>query len=282
MGGVGEDMNWFEAIIIGIVSGLAEFLPVSSAAHQRIFMQIFGCEEAGNLLKLFVHVGIILALFVSSGGFMQKLYKEYQLSNKIRRRRNRVVNFQSVLDIRFVKTAVVPLLIGYIFYIKTMNWVSSIPIVALCLMLNGLILYIPMYLPRGNKDSRNMSALDGILFGIFSAVSVLPGVSRIGAGCSAAIARGAAPQEAYKWSLLLSIPALIILICFDLYAVFFGEMSGMDVTMMLKCLLSGVFAYLGASLSIHLLKSLTVRSGFSGFSYYSWGAALFAFILYLY
>lgn len=275
-------MNWFEAIVIGIVSGLTEFLPVSSVAHQRIFMHMFGCEEAGGLLKLFIHVGIILALLVSSGGFMQKLHREYQLSNRIRRRRNRVVNVRSVLDIRFVKTAVVPLLIGYIFYIKTMKWESSIPIVALCLLLNGLILFIPMYLPRGNKDSRNMSALDGILFGILSAVSVLPGVSRIGAGCSAAIARGSTPQEAYKWSLLLSVPALIILICFDLYAVLFSEMSGMDVTMMLKCLISGGFAYLGASLSIHLLKSLTIRSGLSGFSYYSWGAALFAFILYLY
>lgn len=275
-------MNWFEAIVIGLVSGLTEFLPVSSVAHQGILLHIFGCEEAGGLLRLFIHVGAILALFVSSGGLMQKLHREYQLSSRTRRRRNRDVNVQSVLDIRFVKTAVIPLLIGHIFYIKTMNWESSIPILSLCLLLNGLILLVPMYLPRGNKDSRNMSALDGILFGIFSAVSVLPGVSRIGTGCSAAIARGAAPQEAYKWSLLLSVPALIILICFDVYAVLFGGVTGIDVTMIPKCLISGAFAYLGASLSINLLKTLTIRSGLSAFSYYSCGAALFAFILYLY
>ncbi len=275
-------MNWIEAMIIGIVSGLTEFLPVSSVAHQSILLHIFGCEEAGNILQLFVRLGVLMALIITSGGLMKKLYREYQLSNSTRRRRVREVNIQSVLDIRFIKTAGIPLVIGYIFYIKTMSWESSLPIVALFMLLNGLILFVPMYLPLGNKDSRNMSALDGFLFGIASAFSVFPGVSRIGIGCTAVIARGAAPQEACKWSLLLSVPALIVLICCDVYSVFFGELSGIDIMLILKCLLSGVFAYLGASASINLLKTLTIRSGLSGFSYYSLGAAMFAFILYLY
>lgn len=274
-------MNWFEAIVIGLVSGLTEFLPVSSIAHQSILMHIFGCEEAAALLKLFVHIGVFLALVISSGGFMTKAYREYQISSA-RRRRKREVHVQSVLDIRFVKTAVIPLALGYIFYIKTMRWESSLPIISLCMLLNGLLLLIPTYLPRGNKDSRNMSSFDSILFGVFSALSVLPGVSRTGSGCSAVIARGAEPQEAFKWGLIISIPALIVLTCFDIYAVLFGELSSLGAALILKCFISGAFAYFGASLSINLLKTLTIRSGLSGFSYYSWGAALFAFILYLY
>ena len=282
MGGIGKDMNWFEAIVIGLVAGLTEFLPVSSVAHQSILLHIFGCKEAAGFVRLFAHIGTIVAIFISSGGFMRKLYREYQFSNSTRRRRKREVNIQSVLDIRFVKTALIPLIIGFIFYIKTMAWESSLPIISLCMLLNGLILFIPTYLPRGNKDSRNMSSLDSILFGVSSAISVLPGVSRIGTGCSVAIARGAGPQEAFKWSLLFSVPAMIVLVCFDIYAILFGELPGMDVSLILKCFISGIFAYFGASLSINLLKTLTIRSGLSGFSYYSWGAALFAFILYLY
>ena len=106
-----------------------------------------------------------------------------------------------------------------------------------------------------------MSAFDGILFGIGSALSVFPGVSRIGGGFCAAIMRGADPQHAYKWTLILSVPTLFVLSCFDLFF---------------------VFTYLSAVVAITFMKTLTSRAGLAAFSYYSWGAALFAFILYLY
>lgn len=276
------DINWIEALFYGLVSGLAEFLPISAHAHQMILMNLFGCSQPSGILNLFVHIGMFSALMVTSGGYIRSLYREYQLSKSTRRRRKRELNMQSVFDINFVKMACIPMVVGFIFYPKTMQWNSNIPVVALFMLLNGIILFIPMYLARGNKDSRNMSSLDGVLFGLGSAISVLPGVSRIGAGCSMAIARGADPQHAYKWSLILSVPVLLVLTCFDVYTIFAVDAAGLDMLFMVKCIASGVFSYLGASLSIVLMKTLTARSGISGFSYYCWGAALFAFILYLY
>ena len=127
-----------------------------------------------------------------------------------------------------------------------------------------------------------MSTVDGALFGVLSALSVLPGVSRVGTGCSFATARGAEPQHAYKWSLLLSIPVLIVLTCFDLVSLFTVGMAGAGALYVIKCILCGACAYVGAGLAILLMKTLTVRNNLSLFSYYSIGAALFAFILYLY
>ena len=88
-------------------------------------------------------------------------------------------------------------------------------------------------------------------------------------------------QQAYKWSLFLSIPALIVLSCFDLYGVFITGFAGTNFTFILQCLISGCFAYLSTYFAITVMKVLTTRAGFFNFSYYSWGAALFAFILYL-
>lgn len=276
------DINWIESLLYGIISGLSEFLPVSTQAHQMILLNLFGCAENNGLLNLFVHLGMFAALIVTSGGYIRRLYKEYQLSRTTRRRRKRELNMQAVFDISFVKTACVPVLLSFLFYTKTMQWGNTVPIVVSFMLLNGLILFIPMYLARGNKDSRNMSSLDGTLFGVFSALAVFPGVSRIGAGCSIGIARGAASQHAYKWSLILSVPALIILLCFDVYSIIAVGLGGIEILFVLKCFISGIFSYLGAGLAITLMKSLTLRSGLSGFAYYSWGAALFAFILYLY
>ena len=281
MGGIGVEINWIEALFYGIISGLTEFLPVSAQAHQVILLNLFGCRESSGILDFFAHLGMFAALLVTSGGYIKRMYREYQFSKSRRRRRKRELNLQSVFDIAFVRTACLPVIIGFLFYAKTMQWRSSTPIVALFILLNGLILFIPMYLTRGNKDSRSMTGLDALLFGLSSALSVFPGVSRIGTGCSLSVARGADPQHAYKWCLILSVPVLLLLMGFDVYSIFTVDSGSIEFLFVLKCFLSGVCSYFGASLAITLMKSLTAHSGISGFSYYSWGTALFAFILYL-
>ena len=127
-----------------------------------------------------------------------------------------------------------------------------------------------------------MSALDGVLFGLGGALSALPGISRIGAASSVAAARGADAHQVFKWSLLLSVPALVGLLCLDVYGIFTASLTGVDAVFMLQSVLAGAAAFVGSSIAINSLKNLTARTGLTGFSYYCWGAALFAFILYLY
>lgn len=276
------DISWIEAILYGIISGLAEFVPVSSQAHQLLIRSLFGQGEANSVLDFFVHLGMLTGLLITSGNYISHLLKEYNLSKSTRRRRKREVNMQAVCDVQFVKAACIPMLLGFVVYSKTMHWGNSMPIVALCLLLNGILLHIPMYLPQGNKDSRYLNTFDALAFGLFSGLSVLPGFSRIGMGCSYGIARGTDPKYAYQWGLILSIPALIALLCFDVIGMFAAGSMGADFLYILKCMFSGLFSYVGTSLAITLLKSMTRQSGLSIFSYYCWGAALFAFILYLY
>lgn len=276
------DINWIQAVLYGIISGLSEFVPVSSQAHQLILRSLFGIHDVDHLMNLFAHLGMLTALGVTTGSYIKRSLHEHSFSKTSRRRRKRQVNPQAVCDVNFISTACIPMLLSFLLYSKTQQWENKVPIVSIFLLVNGIILLIPMYLAKGNKDSRHMSSFDAVLFGVASALSAFPGISRIGIGSSFAIARGADPNYAYKWSLFLSAPVLFVLICFDLASLFAVGLAGAGAVYILKCILCGVFSHIGASLAITLLKAITLRNGISGLSYYSFGAALFAFILYLY
>ena len=275
------NMNWLESILYGFLSGLSEFMPVSSQAHQTILLYLFGETDDPVLLRLFVRVGVLAALLYASRTLLKRLQRELQLKKVPKRRRRRQPDPQYIADISFVKTACILLLVGFAVRYFLPEWHNRLELNALFLALNGIILHLPLYMNRGNKDSRSMSALDATFFGFGAALSVLPGVSRVGAASSLAVARGADMQQAYKWSLLISIPAITGWMCFDVYALFATGFGELGFLFLMKCIISCMFAFAGASTAIASMKFITVRLGLSGFSYYSWGAALFAFILYL-
>ena len=275
------DMNFFETCLYGLISGLAEFFPVSADAHQLLVRLLFGVEGQLPLLSMFVHIGALAAVFQGARESLLRLLREHQLRQLPRRRRRRPSDTQSAADISLLKIAVLPVLLGFLLYIKTQNWQFSAHIVAPLLFLNGIILYIPMYLPAGNKDSRMMSPLDGLLCGIAAMLAVFPGISRVAAVTSVAAARGAEPQHGYRWSLVLAIPALVVLTLFDIISLFTVGLTGMAFMDVLQCVLAGFCAFAGAYASIVLTRSILNKAGIFVFSYYCWGAAIFTFILYL-
>lgn len=274
-------MNWLQSLLYALVSGLAEFLPISSHAHKAMLLYLFGCAEEPPLLGLFIHIGIAIALFFGAKTYLVRLQREYRLMRLPKHRRSRQPLRQSVFDITLLKFAVIPLVLAFIWYNKTLFWRGSLHYVAIFLALNGLILHIPLYLPRGNKDAQNITRIDALLFGIFGALSAFPGISRIGSISSIAGARGADTQQTFKWALLLSFPVLAGYICYDIYAIFASGFAGIYFTLFLQSIFCGAVAFLGARAAIAGIRFLTVRTGLYGFSYYSWGAALFTFILYM-
>ena len=275
------NIGLIESILYGLVCGFAEFLPVSSQAHRNILNCLFGVNQEEPLMVLFLHIGALLALIVSSRTLLQRLQREMELKRVARRRSRRQPDEMAVLDMALVKTACIVMLLSLIFYFKASVWHGNLLMVALFLVVNGIILHVPMYLPRGNKDARTMSRLDAVLLGIGNGLSVIPGLSRTGISTSIAIARGATPQNAYKWSLLLSIPMLAAFIVLDLVGVVTGGLGQLDFSFILQCIMCGCAAYIGATGSIWAMKSLVHRNGIENFSYYCWGAALFTFILYM-
>lgn len=273
------NMNWFEGLIYGLVSGLTEFLPISSHAHQRLLMQMFGVEQRDPVRDLFVHLAILLAVFSGCKTMIEHLLRNR--NQRIHNRSGQVRTARILMDERFVKNAAVPMIVGMLIFSYVFETDANLLSSAAFLFINGIILFVSGRMLQGNKDVRSMTYLDSLLIGCFTSLSAFTGISRVGCVTSAAIARGADRQNSLNWAFLLSIPALILLSGMDLLKIFSGGAGISFWGSFFTYLFSAAGAYIAGNYSLRFMRFLTVRIGFSGFSYYCWGTSLFSFLLYL-
>jgi len=274
-------MTLLQSIVYGLISGVTDFFPVSQQAHQALVLQIFGLSQRQPLKDLFVHIAIVLALLLACASSISRLRRDLRLSSRTAGKRSRVYDMRGQYELRLLRSAVLPMLAGILIYFATDKLEGSMAWISLLLLINGVFILIPEHMRHGNKDARSMSGLDSLLIGICGLLSALPGISRVGTVLSVCSMRGADRQHALNWALLLSIPALLMLSLYDLISMFIvgtGVGSFIDIV---GCLLAAIGAFIGSYLSISIMRNLTVRTGYSGFAYYSWGTALFTFILYL-
>lgn len=275
------NLDWLESFLYGFISGLAELLPISAQAHQTIMMRLFGVTDNIALVKLLTHCGVLAGLYYATKDHLQVLYREMRLLTIPKRRRRRQPEQKSVMEIKLLKTAFWGLLFGFLFYPVARLLQNKVHIVGLFLILNGIIILAPQFLFGGNKDARRMTVIDGILLGLANAMCVLPGISRIAMSTTLSLARGVDRRNALHWAYCLSIPTLVFFIGFDVYDVFalgIGIAGFLDV---IKCFLAAISGFIGAYSSVSLMRFISVNTGFYAFGYYSWGAALFSFILFL-
>ena len=262
-------MGLLESFVYGLLSGFAEILPVSAAAHQELMVRLFGMDGKPLAVNFLVHLAILVVLIGCCLPDIKRL-RSYSVNGKRPR---------PSADSRLTRTAAVPLLLGFFLvpYIRVLE--GSLPLLTLLLIANGLILYIPGRMLHGNKDARAMSALDSLLIGIVGVLGIVPGISRTGCLLSVSAARGADRQPALKWALLLSVPALLVLTVMDLVKL--SSAGAVVAAGFLGSVIAIAGAAIGCYFGIKLLRYLSVKVGYSGFAYYSWGAALFLFVMYL-
>ena len=274
-------MSVIESLIYSFVSGIAEFLPVSSRAHQSLLRYMFGVDNDTYLADLAVHIGILLAIAVGFREILSRLRREKKAASVSHRRRVRSLDGRSYYDLRLLRTATVPLLFGLCVYPLTRDFVESLLILVCFLVANGGFLLFAAHCRHGNREARTMSGLDGAAMGLLGAASVLPGISRTGSISAYAVARGADHQNAANWAILLTIPATLSAIVFDLIGVIFFGGAAFSFAAAVGFLLVCAGSFLGGWLGIVFFQIVLNHSGFTGFAYYSFGAAFFSFVLYL-
>lgn len=279
MGGIGLNMSWLEGLIYGLVSGITEFLPISSQAHQRLLMQLFGAQHRDPVLDLFVHIALVMSLYSGCRSMIEHLRRERR--QRLHNRRGNSQTARILMDERFVKNAALPMLIGILVFSYTFKTDTDLLSAAAFFLINGIILFASGRMMQGNKDVRSMSYFDSLLIGGFSALSAFTGISRVGCTTSASIARGADRQHALNWALLISIPALLLLAGIEILKIISGGFLFNFWSNFFSYLLSACGAYIAGFYGLRLMRFLAVRIGFSGFAYYCWGASLLSFLLYL-
>ena len=272
-------MHWLKSILYGFVSGAAEFLPVSAEAHRGLLKLLFGVE-VNLFVDLMIHIAVLAAVVIACFPQLTKLFRERRLQKISPKRRRRQPDPMTLSNLRILRVALVPVILMLLLWPLTHNLTQNMWFAALMLTINGIVLYIAPYVPQGNKDAATVSGLDGLLMGLSAALAVLPGMSRIACFTTAGIVRGCHRRYVLDMVLLLSIPVLLVIIAFDAYFLIAagGVITG---AWALSGLIAMAVAGPTAYLCIIFLRYLSVKIGFSGFSYYSWGAAMFIFILYL-
>lgn len=273
------DLNWLESILFGLVSGLSDILPVSAQAHKLLMMKFFGITREPRLLRLLIHVSILGAVYYNCMPQIVKIIRAKSLSRIPKRRRKRPLDVKSLMDFRLWQTMVVPVVLVYLCYEKISALHSSLILMAVLLFVNGIILYIPPFLPGSNKDSRNLSRVEGVLMGLGGAASVLPGISGVGAAVSIASVTGVERSYGLNMVLLMHLAVTAALIVFDILAIISGGIEVLNFGIFLSYLLSAAAAFLGTTVAVRIMRMLAAEKGYASFAYYCWGVALFTFLL---
>lgn len=271
-------MNWLESLIYGLISGISEFLPISSSGHQLILLNLFGIDARDPVRDIFVHIAMLFAVIVSNKSLFELVKREQSVRH--RKRHTMRQNIRALRDWRLVQSAVIPLLFSMILLCLLTRLSDNLMITAIFFVVNGLILFIPNRIVQGNKDARAMTPLDSLLIGCSGGVAMFSGISRVGCTNCVAVVRGADKKHALSWSLILSVYALAFICIMDIISII--SVGTPDFWRNLYTyIFSGIAAYWGGRLSISMIRLLITRPSNNGFAYYCWGTALFSFILYL-
>jgi len=255
-------MTLFQALILGIVEGVTEFLPISSTGHLILAGKLFNLPDS-NFLKSFeiaIQLGAILSVVVL---YWKKVWANKEIWKKV--------------ALAFAPTAV----LGFIFYklIKTFL-LSSSAVVLWALFLGGLILIVFEWwnkkkIKNSDPGFESISAKKAFLIGIAQSVAMVPGVSRSAATIIGGLALGIGRETIVEFSFLLAVPTMAAATAYDLLK----NASSFDLSQLHLLTLSFVVSFLVALASIKWLLKFIKNHTFVGFGIYRVVAALVFWLL---
>lgn len=272
-------MPFLFVALYGMFSGFFDLLPVSSFAHQAVLQNVFGVDGSLHLYKFLIHLASLGALVLTSMSNITALLREQRIMSLPRRSAQTERKF--TYELRFVKTALLAAIISSAAILFTGRLAPSFLVIGILCVLNGVIVLVPEYLPYGNKTAKYMSRLDGVAFGLLSALGLFPGLSRVATMQCYASLRGADRTRSCSWVLLTLIPVFVILSVFDLVGMLTAGIGSITFLTFLSFVFGAVLSFIGTFAGVTVLRFLAAKVGFVGFGYYSVGVGLLTFFLYL-
>lgn len=275
------DLNWLQSLLFGLVSGLTDILPVSAQAHKAIMLKLFGLSSEPVILRFMIHVATFAGLYYCCQGHIMRISRQLRLSKIPKKRRKRPLDTRTLIDFKLLRMMIIPVILAFFAYEKTSQWNHSLNWIALFVLINAVIMYLPVLMPSGNKDSRSFSPAEGLLMGLGGATAVVPGISSVGATTSILLLRGSDRTFALNMALLLQMAVTAAMVVMDVIAMYHFGINIVGFGAVVCCILAAAAAFAGVFLAIKVLRILAVNIGFNAFAFYNLGLALFSFILFL-
>lgn len=186
-------MTIFEAIGLGALQGVTEFLPVSSSGHLVIGQHLLGISVSGNAFEVWVHLGTLLSILV--------VFKQEILSLLTTITQAETRKYIGIL----IAGTVPAVIIGFGFKDTISGWFDSVGVVSIGLIITGILLFLTKAV---HPKTAKITLAAGVCIGLAQALAIVPGISRSGATIAMALCLGVSSKEAAKFSFLLAIPAI--------------------------------------------------------------------------
>ena len=235
-------LSSIEILILSMVQGISEFLPVSSAAHIFIIAKYYSFNNQNLLIDICLHLGSLVAIIFY---FRNDLY-------------NFVGNKKFLNKIILGTIPIIP--VGYILYqtgyidelrnLKVIGWMS---------LIFGIILYISDQKKTVNKIENNFTNKSAIVFGLFQILSLIPGVSRSGITITAGRLQGFNRLDSAKISFFLAIPALTAASLLGLYNIYKEGSAELNFLAVIATIFSFIFSYITIALFLNFIKKFSLR-----------------------
>ncbi len=219
-------MSLLKAVLLGIIQGLTEFLPVSSSGHLAIFKQIFGMEDVGISFDVFLHVGTLVAVFIVYWRDIVQIFMDgigividafSNLVEWIQSRKNKTEpKYRKIITSAYRKFAMLVIvstiptgIIGVLGEKFIDSAGASLLIPGICLLVTAVLLFISDQITDGDKTPKKTTYANAVFIGVCQGVATLPGLSRSGTTITAGLLCGLKREFAVKYSFIMSIPAIL-------------------------------------------------------------------------
>src|SRR4051794_21801162 len=216
-------MSALEAIVLGMVQGVTEFLPISSTGHLRIVPALVGWEAPGAAFTAVVQLGTTAAVLIYFRRDLWRIALAWLDSVRTRGRRRD-------LDARlgwYIFIGTIPIgIFGFIFKDQIESGARDLYVIGVALIVFGFVMLAADRLSRREREVEDLNARDGVLIGTAQALALVPGVSRSGATISAGLFAGLTREAAARYSFLLSTPAIVISALFESRKFIRGDETG--------------------------------------------------------
>lgn len=274
-------MTISSAILLGIVQGVAEFLPISSSGHLAILQNLFALSAGEDHLffDVLLHLGTLISICVCYWGDIVAMVREVFIVLRGGRRADGTPvqgNLGAARLFMMIVVGTLPLFLVLPINDKVEELYYITPFIGVALLLTGCMLFVSDKMTPGKSTEKNMRFRDALVIGLCQCVATLPGLSRSGTTITAGIATGLDRNFAMKYSFLLSLPAVLGANLLSFIKAIGSE--SIDASLIPAYLIGMLAAMLSGIAAISLMKLIAKKSKFGWFAYYCWGAGVLTII----
>lgn len=272
-------MGYIEAIVLGLVQGLSEFLPISSSGHLALLQNLFEIDEDKVIFfAVLLHIGTLVSIFVVYYKDIYALIKElFLLFKDIFTGKGLRIEERPIrkLGIMIIVSSIPTAIIGLLFSDYIDKIFGSLTVIAVCWIITGFILLFSEKLKNNKKEIEGMKYRNAIFIGICQGLAIMPGISRSGSTIVGSLVTGLKREFAVEFAFLISIPAILGSAILEFpKAIKAGIEPSTIGPMIVGFLVAAISGYFAITTMIKIVSKHKMRY----FSYYVWIIGLGTFI----